>query len=85
MTKVSELKDLLLDTLIKQVGEGVDKVTKQGEVVHVDADAPILSVAAKVIKDWADEAKDGSAEAAKMDKLGQYLAARRPDLKTPVN
>lgn len=85
MSKVRQLKEALLDTLLSQVENGVDRLSKGGEVVHVDADAAILSVAAKVIKDWADEAKDDTVAAAKMDKLGQYLASRRPDVKTPVN
>ncbi len=84
MTKVRQLKDLLLETLISQVENGVDKVTKQGEVVHVDAEAPILAVAAKVIKDWADEAKEDTKTEAQVTKLSNYLAQRRPEL-TQVN
>ncbi|MDR3474497.1 MAG: hypothetical protein P4M09_22840 [Devosia sp.] len=80
MTTVAELKSLLVETIHNQITNGVQKVTKQGDVVTVDAEAPLLAVAAKVVKDWSHEIDTGTVEGARVEKLSNYLAARRPTL-----
>lgn len=85
MSKVSELKELLFDTLTEQLKNGVTVVTKEGEEKTVDAGAAVLAVAAKVIKDWADEAKDDEKQAAQSENLQRFLDRRRPDLATKPN
>lgn len=80
MSKVSDLKELLFDTLTEQLRDGVTVVTKDGEQITVDVGAPVLAVAAKVIKDWADEAKDDVKAQAQQENLQRFLDRRRPDL-----
>lgn len=77
MSKIADLKDKLVDTLMDQISNGVTVVTKEGEAITVDVGAPVLAVAAKVIKDWASETKAETAEAQKMNQLSVYLAQRR--------
>lgn len=84
MSKVSDLKELLFDTLTSQLRDGVTVVTKEGEAITVDAGAPILAVAAKVIKDWADEAKDDQKAHVQQENLKKFLDRRRPDLADTV-
>jgi hypothetical protein len=53
---IGNLKSLLIAELTKQVQEGSEVVTKDGEVVRVSCPASVLSVAAKVVKDFHEEA-----------------------------
>lgn len=81
MSDIKALKDLLIDTIASQIENGITVTTKQGEVVTVDAPAPVLAVAAKVIKDWSHEIDAGTQTGAQIEKLSNYLSKRRPDLK----
>ena len=56
MSKVAKLKNALLDTLIDQVENGIAVTDAEtGEVTRLPAPAQLLSVAAKVVKDFHDE------------------------------
>ena len=81
---VKVLKDLLVDTLVEQIENGVTVIDKEGGEHVISAPAPVLAVAAKVIKDWAEEAKADTQAGAQVERLANYLAQRRPDLKTSV-
>lgn len=80
MANQAELKDLLFEVVTQQLRDGVVVKTKDGEIATVDVGAPVLAVAAKLIKDWAD---DGAADAKakeQQENLQRFLNRRRPDL-----
>lgn len=81
MSTIADLKAKLVDTLMEGIENGVTVTTKQGGVVTIAAPAPFLAVAAKVIKDWAGDIDAGADDAAKREKLAEFLRKRRPDLK----
>ena len=74
MNKVSKLKDSLLDTLIDQIQNGVAVQDKEtGEIVKIPAPATLLSVAAKVVKDFHDEiGQEDKKSATVSDLLARY-------------
>lgn len=73
---VASLKDALLEELENQIVNGVT-VEKDGEVVKLSPGAPVLAVAAKFVKDWADEIDKDAKEREKTDKLAKFLEQRR--------
>lgn len=78
MSKIKDLKERLLDELIRQVSEGpvvVDKDT--GEGVRVSPPASVLSVAAKVVKDFSEEIPKEEDEDKKRDTLHRFLEQRK--------
>lgn len=77
---VKSLKDALLDALESQITNGVTALDKEGNEVNLPPGAPLLAVAAKFVKDWADEIEKDEADKAKIEKLGQFLNRRRPDI-----
>lgn len=81
-SKVGQLKNLLLDTLTSQIENGVTVIDKEGGEHVVDVGAPVLAVAAKVVKDWADDMKADAHEKEQIDRLSTFLNRRRPDLTT---
>lgn len=85
MSKVQVLKEALLDELISQVSEGpvvLDKET--GEAVRVSPPASLLSVAAKVVKDFADEIPKQEDEDKKRDTLMRFMEARKVNRSAPL-
>jgi len=77
-SKVASLKEALVDTLIDQIENGpvvIDKDT--GEAVRVSAPATLLSVAAKVVKDFAHEAEVDKGVYEKAERLSTYLERRK--------
>jgi hypothetical protein len=77
-SKVSSLKEALIDTLIDQIENGPVVVDKDsGEVMRVSAPASLLSVAAKVVKDFAHEAEVNKGITEKAEKLQTYLDRRQ--------
>ncbi|SFZ81640.1 hypothetical protein SAMN02983003_0609 [Devosia enhydra] len=82
MTKatVKTLKDALLDSLETQITNGVTALDKEGNEVVLPPGAPLLAVAAKFVKDWADEIEKDAADKEKVEKLAQFLNRRRPDI-----
>lgn len=64
MSKVTTLKDKLIDELIRQIDSG-------------EAAPALLSVAAKVVKDLAHEAEQNDEHIAKAEKLSNYLQSRK--------
>lgn len=85
MSTVKDLKEALIDKLAEAVENGVDVLDKDGVVHRITAPAPILAVAAKVVKDFADEAKEGDRITGQLDKLSNYLNQRRPDIAAKTN
>jgi hypothetical protein len=85
MSKVSELKEALLDELLSQVKEGTRVLTKDGDLETVSPPASVLGVAAKVVKDFADELKDNDELVGKAQSLANYLEKRRANVVTPPN
>ncbi len=83
--KVKRLKDALLDELLNQIDNGITAVDKDGEVVKLSVDSRTLTVAAKVVKDFRDDIVDEGAEAAKVEKLDQFLNRRRSVVATITN
>lgn len=79
MSKVKSLKDALLDELIHQVQDGPTVVDKEtGEPVRISPPASLLSVAAKVVKDFAEEIpKDEVTDEEKVETLGRFLDSKR--------
>ena len=77
---VKSLKDALLDTLETQITNGIVALDKEGNEVNLPPGAPLLAVAAKFVKDWADEIENAEADKEKVEKLAQFLNRRRPDL-----
>lgn len=71
-SKVASLKDALFDELISQVKDGVTIQDKEGEIVRLSVPTATLAVAAKVVKDFADEAKE--TEVKKSEHLSGVLA-----------
>lgn len=82
MTKatVASLKDVLLETLEDQIRNGVVTTNRDGEAITVSAGAPVLAVAAKFVKDWADEIERDGKEAERLESLQQFLNRKRPDI-----
>jgi hypothetical protein len=53
---IKRLKEALIDALVKQVEEGAIVMDKEtGEALRVSCPAPVLAVAAKVVKDFNGE------------------------------
>lgn len=80
MANQAELKDLLFDVVTKQLRDGVTVVTKDGEAIVVDVGAPVLAVAAKLVKDWAHEGEADAKAKEQQENLQRFLNRRRPDL-----
>lgn len=80
--KVAQLKDALLTELINQFENGVTARDREGEVVKLSVDSRVMTVASKVIKDWAGEIPNDREVEAKAQKLETFLQKRR-DLRTP--
>lgn len=68
--KVSQLKDALLDELILQVKDGI-VIQKEDEVIRLSPPSAVLAVAAKVVKDLADEG--GEEVVKKSEQLSEQL------------
>ena len=83
MSDVNKLKNILIADLIDRIENGETKVTDNGEIVVVKAPAQVLSVAAKVAKDFANDgdaagvptAKDLSATLARYRERTKHLDA----------
>ncbi|EEE42859.1 hypothetical protein [Roseibium alexandrii] len=58
MADVKKLKEILIDDLIDRIENGEQKLSEDGEVIRTPAPAQILSVAAKVAKDFAGQEED---------------------------
>lgn len=72
MSKVSKLREALLDTLIDRVSNG-ETVLKDGELVTLPASAAVLTVAAKVCKDFAEDTASPEVKASVLsDTLKRY-------------
>ncbi len=80
--KVQTLFDYLLDELIDQFKDGVKKVDDEGNVVKLSVDSRIMTVASKIVKDFAEKLDDRAADEAKAQKLEKFLSTRR-DAKRP--
>lgn len=77
MSDIKSLKQALIDELNKQIDEGVTVLTKGGEIEQVSVPASVLGVAAKVVKDFAEEAQADENLRAEVDKLDRFLEKRR--------
>jgi len=75
--KVKELKDRLLTELINQFDNGVVAKDRDGDVVTLSVDAKVMTVAAKVIKDFAHEATETDAQDKQLQSLQGYLEKRK--------
>ncbi len=80
--KVKRLRDALLDELINQFANGVTVRDREGEIVTLSVDSKIMTVASKVVKDFAHEIEDDGETAKKAEKLEQFLS-RRKELRVP--
>jgi hypothetical protein len=69
--KLSTLMDAVVDTLLDQVQNGTNEVTKDGELVKVPASAAILNVARQLLK-------DNNIEPSKRDPRFQTLVSSLP-------
>lgn len=59
MADVKRLKEVLIGHLIKEITEGVTAVDREtGEIVKLSPPPSLLGVAAKVVKDFSEEAAD---------------------------
>lgn len=81
-SKVRQLKDALLDELLNQFGGGrkvlvTDRETHEQYVDTMSVDSKIMTVAAKLVKDFAHEAEDDAKETERITKLSNFLDKRR--------
>ena len=74
--KITQLREALLDELLKQVKEGTEVAARDGGTILVSPTSAILSVASKVVKDFADELQDNEELSKKAEKLVNYLDKR---------
>jgi RecA/RadA recombinase len=77
VSDVKKLKEALVGELLKQFEDGVTIVDKEGEIRTVSVDSKIMGVAAKVIKDFADETRGDEHAKQQAEKLSNFLEKRK--------
>lgn len=82
VSKVRQLKDALLDEMLNQFDEGrkvmiTDRQTGEQHVETLSVDSKVMTVAAKLVKDFAHEAEEDTQEAERVAKLSTFLEKRR--------
>lgn len=68
----SDLRDAIIKELMKQIEEGAIKVTKQGEVVQVSVDAPVLTAGINFLKTFPPGNEDVQSDSLS-DQLRKYM------------
>lgn len=82
---IRNLKTALVEELIDQIKEGPAVLNKDGELERVSPPASLLSVAAKVVKDFADEAAEDTTDQRNAESLAAYLSKRRVGMSNVAN
>ena len=79
--KVEQIKQALFDELLDQLNNGVKLENKEGDIVTVSVSAQVLTVAAKVVKDFQKDIPNADTVARKDAEVSESLRAYSERLK----